>query len=207
MGNVDWFEAIKTFASLAAVLLAYLALKNWKQQDSAKRQVEFLDQLIEASQAFVTSMLVAVELLRTAHIGIASHAPQHKEGAAPSVEGAIAFITKNSWGVGERMGIALVDIRPFVVRLRSLADKGQIFGFPDFAEGNKNVVQLTLQYDRIWGFYSIISAPSLNWSSPDVLTLLEKIIKIDPEEVRAGLVEHHQNIIHFATTAHQKLYK
>src|SRR6188768_4201043 len=89
----DWFEAIKTLAAASTAVVAMLALKNWRRQDKAKREVEFLDALIEAVHTYVAVMSRPTSLVRLVKIGMVSHEPW-EDGDDPekSVKGAIAYI-------------------------------------------------------------------------------------------------------------------
>lgn len=51
--RINWLEVIKTLAPVATAVIAFTALKNWQRQDKAKREVEFLDALIEAAHAYI----------------------------------------------------------------------------------------------------------------------------------------------------------
>jgi hypothetical protein len=41
--SINWLEVIKALAPVATAVIAFLALKNWRRQDKAKREAEFLD--------------------------------------------------------------------------------------------------------------------------------------------------------------------
>ena len=47
-----WLEIVKTTAPVVTAFIAYRALRNWQRQDRAKRQTEFLDELIDATHVW-----------------------------------------------------------------------------------------------------------------------------------------------------------
>jgi hypothetical protein len=68
--GLPWLEITKAIAPVATTVIAFLALKNWKRQDRAKRQAEFLDELIEATHSYIAEMSKPVTLARFVNIGI-----------------------------------------------------------------------------------------------------------------------------------------
>jgi hypothetical protein len=203
----DWLALINSSASLATVVIAFVALKSWKRQDRANREAEFLDQVIDATHNYVTRLPRAVELLRYARIGIISHAPMHDANAEPTIDGAIAYIAKRGSNVGDQLRQALSDIQPSVVRLRSLGDKGQIFRFPEYAKCVNGIAQITWHFDRLGAFLTTIESPSWNWENPAVLSMLENVLKIDPTNIQQGLADQHKEILIFLRKTYETLYK
>ena len=60
---------------MATAVIAFLALKNWKRQDKAKRETEFLDAFIEATHTYIVEINKPITLLEMIKIGMASYAP------------------------------------------------------------------------------------------------------------------------------------
>ena len=50
--------------------IAFVAVKNWKRQEKAKRETEFLDALVEAVHTYIADMPGSVTLVQTAKIGM-----------------------------------------------------------------------------------------------------------------------------------------
>ena len=73
--GIGWLEIIKALAPLATAFIAIIALRNWKRQDKAKREAEFLDALIDASHSYIVEMLKPITFLQMAKIGMEIHAP------------------------------------------------------------------------------------------------------------------------------------
>lgn len=89
--------------------------------------------------------------------------------------------------MSKRMGAMLDAVEPSVIKLRSLAAKGQVFKFPDYAKCRFAVEQLAWQFDRLVSFRSIIEMPSLNWEHPEVRGLLIKLMEIEPEQIQESI--------------------
>jgi len=204
----DWLEAIKTAAPVATAVIAFMALRNWKRQDKAKREAEFIDGLVEAAHAYIADLPAPIKIVEMAKIGMASHAPTWEAGEAPeiAVKGAIAFIEKDGERVGKRLLEALATPRSSVITLRSLAAKGQVFNFADYGKCQDAVKMLTWHFDRMEGFGAYISTSSWYWDNPEVRESLKRIMSIDADELRAGVQDSHVALIEFARATYKRIY-
>lgn len=205
---VPWLEIVKTAAPVVTALIAFKALRNWQRQDRAKREVEFLDSLIDAVHLHVVEMQRPVQLLRAAKIGMASHVNSWEPGEAEErvVAGAIAYIRERGAEDGRRLREALVAIEPGVVRLKSLAVKGQIFPFSDYKHCHDAIAKLTWHFGRINAFNSVIENPTWNWKHEEVSSLLSKVMKIEPDEIMAELRAENSVIIAFVRDSYARIY-
>lgn len=52
----------------------------------------------------------------------------------------------------------------------------------------------------------MLGSPTLNWANPQVLKVLEKVISIQPDDVRKSLAENNVALIKFATETYKKIY-
>lgn len=201
-------EVIRTAAPVATAWIAFLALKNWQRQDKAKREAEFLDDLIESTHAYIVDMHRPIELLHLAKIGMASHVKTWEEGeeSAKAVKGAIAYIEKHGEQHGKTFASALASVEPSVIKLRSLATKGQIFKFKDYTQCSNAVTLLARHFDRLLSFHSIISSSTWNWENPEVLSLLTKVMAIEPDEIRESIGENNVAVIEFASKTYERIY-
>jgi len=200
-------EAIKTVAPVVTALIAFLALRNWQRQDKAKREAEFLDQLIDAVHAYLAAMPRPVTLFEIAKMGMAAHASSERaEESAGMVEGAIAYIQKHGEEHGKRLSDALNEVRPDVVKLKTLAVKGQIFGFRDYAKCQNAVTMLAWQFDRIEAAMAVIGSPSLYWENPRVLDHLKSIMAIEVEDIQQRLADSNVGILEFASETYKRIY-
>lgn len=172
-------EVIKTLAPVATAGIAFIALRNWKRQEKAKREAEFLDALIEAVHTYIAEMPGPVTLVELAKIGMESHAPTW-EGGDHATKGVIAYIEKHGEDHSKRLREALKNAQPAVIRLRSLAANGQMFKFNDYKKCMDAVVMLTWQHERMEAFASILGSTSLYWENPEVVATVKKVTSIEP---------------------------
>jgi hypothetical protein len=206
IAQINWLEVIKAVASVVTAYVAFQALKNWKRQDKAKREAEFLDALIEATHAYVIEMSLPVELVRSVEIGMESHMPS-RASKDRKIKGAIAYIQKDGERVAKRLLEVLGAVKPSVIQLRSLAAKGQIFRFNGYVNCYNAVAILTWQFDRIEALLSVIGSPTYNWEHPRVLKLLKNVMAIKPDDIRKAIEESNTAILEFARETYQCLYK
>lgn len=208
IATFNWLEAVKTAAPVATAIIAFTALRNWQRQDKAKREAEFLDVLVEAANGYIADLPAPIQVLEIAKIGIASHAPtwQPGEEAAIAVKSAIAFIEKDGERVGKRLLEALATTRSSVIKLRSLAAKGQVFNFKNYEKCQNAVRLLTWQFDRMEGFAAYISMSSWYWENPEVIETLKRIMSIDAGEVRRGVQDSHAALLEFGRASYKQIY-
>ena len=203
--TTNWLEIIKVFGPVATAVIAFLALENWQRQDKAKREAEFLNALIEATHTYISEMDKPVTIVEYTKIGIVSYAPPGEQ-LDKEIKGAIAYIEKNGERATTRLSDALEISAPSMIKLRSLAAKGQVFGFKDYIKCQNAVIRLTWQFDRISAFGSLVGSPTWNWKNPEVLSLLEKIIAIDADDIRNNLKEDNVAVLEFARTTYKRIY-
>ncbi|WP_139111065.1 hypothetical protein [Stappia indica] len=201
-------EIIRTTAPVFTVLIAYQALKNWKRQDKAKRESEFLDSLIEAAHTFIAEMPKPVVLLQIAKIGMDSHTRSWEEGDEDekAIAGAIAYIEKNGELDGKRLLDCLEEVRPSVIKLRSLVAKGQVFCFENYTSCQDSVAFLTWNFDRIEAFTGFIRSPSWNWQNPEVRVRLKDAMRLDPDEIRKSIEDNNVTLLTFAGKTYSRIY-
>ncbi|CAG9186115.1 hypothetical protein [Cupriavidus pampae] len=202
--SIQWLELIKAVAPVATAIIAFLALRNWRRQDKAKREAEFLDSLIEATHDYVAEIPTPITLLEIARIGMASHASGESSDAA--VFGAVTFIRQQGGDHAQRMLAALAATKSSMIKLRSLATKGQVFAFDDYANCMNAVAMLTWQYDRTEAFTALIGSSSLNWEHPEILRRLVDVMAIEPDEMRTCVRDNNIALIKFASDTYKLIY-
>lgn len=206
--SVNWFEVVKSFASLAVAATAFFALRNWQRQDKAKREAEFLDALIEGVHAYIVELPLPVTLVDMAKIGMASHVATWEQGeeADKVLRGAIAYIQANGKQDAKRLLESLEALRPSLIKLRSLAAKGQVFKFNGYAKCHDAVSTLAQQFDRMQAFASIVGSPTLNWDNPEVERRLKNIMDIEPDDIRRHIQESNVAALEFASETYARIY-
>jgi hypothetical protein len=206
--SINWLEITKTLAPVATAVIAFTALRNWQRQDKAKREAEFIDALVEGAHAYIADLPAPITIVKMVKIGMAAHAPtsETSEKSDIAVKGAIAFIEKDGERLGKRLLETLAATRSSVIKLRSLAAKGQVFNFADYEKCQNAIALLTWHFDRIEGFGAYISISSFDWENTELIESLKRIISIDANEMRAGVEESHVALIEFCRAAYKRIY-
>lgn len=205
---IRWPETISALAAVGTAAIAFGALQTWKHQDKAKREAEFLDELIEAAHTYIAEIPRPIMLLECSKIGMASYAPtwEKVEEADKAVKGAIAYIEKNGEHDGKRLLEALEAVQPSAVKLRSLTAKGQVFKFKGYKECQDSVAMLTWHFDRMEAFMAFIGSSSWNWENPEVLRQLKNMVEIDSNEIRKSVQENNVALIKFVSATYKRIY-
>lgn len=204
--KTEWLDLIKTLAPVATATIAFTALKNWKRQDKAKREAEFLDALIDAMHTYVAHMSKPIGFLEVIKIGFESYIPIG-QSEDPEVKGAIAYIQKNGEQISSRLRESLETARPSVAHLRALITKGQVFEFNNYRVPQNAVTMLTRQFDIIEAFGALIGSSTLNWAHPKVLEALKNVMSTNPNDIRSALQKDNVTILEFAQETYKKLYR
>lgn len=205
---IRWPETISALAAMLTAAIAFYALQTWRHQDKAKGKAEFLDALIEATHTYIAEMPKSMTRLVIAKIGMQSHAPTWKncEQANIAIEGAIAYIQRNGEHDGKHLHEALESLQPMVVKLKSLAAKGQVFKFDEYNKCLNAITGLTRHYETIEAFMAVIRSPTWNWENPEILDLLKRVMTIDPEEIRKSLKENNIALLEFSGATYTRIY-
>ncbi|MBD9376183.1 hypothetical protein [Pseudoxanthomonas sp. PXM04] len=203
LASVNWLEVIKTGAAAGTLLVAMSALKNWKRQDRAKREVEFVDSLIEATHKFTADMLAPLIYVQIAKIGMTSHVPQYNHSP---LAGAVAYIKKDGGDQAKELRRVMEEAQPSVIRLRSLSTKGQVFQFPGYGDCKRAVDGMATYYDLVEALLTVLGSPSWDWNNPDVQAHLRRVVELDPDEMRKGIKAGNRAVLEFSRETYQRLY-
>ena len=208
IASISWLEVVRAFAPMATAIVGIFALKNWQRQDKAKREMEFLDALIEPAHSYIAEIPKPLKLLELAKIGMECHAPTWENGdkADSVVKGAVAYIQKDGERVAKRLLETLEAIQPSTIRLRSLAAKGQVFKFDNYAKCQSAVAELTAHFDRVEACTAVIGSPTWNWEHPRVLDTLKSVVRIDLNDIRENIKKNNVALIEFASNTYTQIY-
>jgi len=207
IAGLPWLEVIKALAPVVTALIAWRALQNWSRQDKAKRQADFLDQLLEAVHDFMGKMPAPVTVVDLIKIGMASHIPMQGKNSDPLVAGAIEYVERQGDTDAKRLIETLEAVRPVVTRLRALRAKGNVFKFQNYAGCANAVGLLVWQFDRMQGLASFMRNPHWYWENEEVIAQLKKLMAIEPEDIRTQLNTHHGAIISCVGETYGQVYR
>lgn len=204
--GLPWLELIKALAPAVTAFIAWRALQNWRRQDKAKREAEFLDQLVDATHAYIAEMSKPITVVEFVNIGTAAHAPTW-EGGDQSIKGAIAYIEKRGQEHSKHLFESLNGARAAVIRLRSLVTKGQVFKFDDYAKCHAAVSKLTSQFDVVEWLASVIGSTHWNWENHAVLDVAKGVLNVKADEVRKRFDECSTAVIQFVSDRYSHIYR
>ncbi|MBB5734426.1 hypothetical protein QSH39_021355 [Xanthomonas arboricola pv. corylina] len=204
--SFDWFEIIKSVAALVTASVAVMALKNWKKQDKAKREIEFLDSLIEAVHEFITAMAIPLGHFEFERIAMKAREPS--SGDDNEYAGATAYISEHGDKAGEKLMQSLQNIEPSVTLLRSKIAKGQVFNFDGYQDCLTAVQRMTQQYDILSAAAMIMQSRNWNWNNPEVIKVINKtLLQKNAIDMREILKEGNIVTLNFATRTYTTTYK
>lgn len=208
LSQIDWHESINTISCAATAIVAILALQNWKRQDKAKREAEFLDALVEAAHTYITDISSAVTVFDFIKIGMKAHIPTWDEGTQSDLArlGVIAYANKAGEQAGERLGKALEAAQPSMIRLRSLVSKGQVFRLKRYNVCHESVAELTQPFEQMEAIMAFIMLGGWNWEHPDILRMLDNTIATEALMMRQKLMASNVRLIEFSQSAYLELY-
>lgn len=200
-----WLEIIKTLAPVTTAIIAFIALKNWKRQDKAKREAEFLVELLDTVHEYINGLSAPLTHAEFIRIGVGAHAATWEEGDQ-FIEGAISFIEKRGEATSKKLLESLAPARPLAVKLESLIAKGQVFGFENYDLCHRDIRQLTWVFGRLETFAAMIGSTSLNWDNPEVTSCMRSIVDVDVAQLRRHIQDHNLLVIGFVTTTYREIY-
>lgn len=206
--GIDWPEFLKAGSSVVTAVVAGLALWSWKRQDRAKRNAEFIDDLLDTSHAYIDEILVALGVFRVAKIGLGSYAPTWEQGDRAEIarQGAIKFIEKYGADNSAKLRAALDGLAPTSFRLRSLAAKGQIFKFDGYEQCQRALDSLVTVSNQMSGFAGILASAGVQWDHPEAAKALDSIIAIAPDEMERCITQANIQIIEFSQRTYGRVY-
>jgi hypothetical protein len=202
---VPWFEVIRSLAPVVTAVVAFLALKNWKRQDKAKREAEFLDQLTEAVHSYISQLSTPITLAEFIRVAMDAHAPTW-EGGDQSVKGAVSYIQKRGEQDAKRLIEALNSARPAASRVQALVAKGQVFRLPGYNYCQKATARLAWQFGRMEALASFVGSPDWNWENPEIVAHLKSLMEINSHAMRQDIAEDNLLILGFVSDAYKYLY-
>jgi len=206
--NHNLIEIVKAMAPVITAAIAFWGLRNWQRQDKSKREVEFLDGLIEAAHAYIADISKPMTVLEYARIAMRAHerAWEGGDGAGTAIKGAIAFIQKDGERVGRHLFQELKVVQPSTIKLKSLIVKGQMLNFKEYDKCQRAINMMTWQFGRMEAFAAMIASNTWNWENAEVTARWKDVMNIDPDVVRRSVQENNVALIQFASATYRRIY-
>jgi hypothetical protein len=203
----NWAEIAKIGVSIWVAIVATLALKTWKRQSKAQKQIDFLDEITNSVHEFLTAMSAPIETVKYIKIGFESYASTPNLDHKIENPGAVAYIQKR----GEEDSKKLTEYLKLCVtslnKIRSLSAKGQVLGFKNYSVCQNSCMMLTWQYDRIQSLCYLVGSPSLNWYNPEIQNTLKKYMELDSEKIKKETEDNYVSFLTFVKENYEKIYK
>ena len=203
----NWAEIVKCIVSIWVATVATLALKTWKRQSKAQRQIDFMDEITDSVHEFIDSMAAPTEMAKYIKIGIESYAGTPNLDTEIENPGAVAYIQRQGKEDSKRLNEYLKPCSPSLTKIRSLSAKGQVLGLKNYKDCHNACSMLTWQHDRIQAICYLIGSDSLNWRNPKVQESLSKVIQLDPEKIKKEIEEQNLRFLTFVKENYEWIYK
>jgi hypothetical protein len=203
--GLPWLEIIRALAPVATAIIALIALKNWKRQDKAKREAEFLVELLDTVHEYINGLSSPLTHAEFVKISVDAYAPTW-EGGDRFYKGAIAYIEKAGAEASKKLFATLVPVRPLAVKLESLIAKGQVFGFRGYDQCHADVRNLTWVFARIEALAAAIGSTSMNWENSEVEEFIKGGVNMDVAQLRKHVQDRNLLVIGFVTNTYREIY-
>jgi hypothetical protein len=203
--NWRWPEIFTAAGTVALAVFAYRALAAWKGQERAKRETDFLSELVDAVHRYIAEMSKPITLAKFIKIGMDSHAPEGElEGR--DVVGAITYIRKRGAEDSKRLVSVLDAIQPTTIRIQSLIAKGQVFKFDGYSKCYNAVRILAWHFGRLEVLAAVIAYGDLNWGNPEVADQLRNAMDIAADDLEKKLSEENVVVLTFFVETYERIY-
>jgi len=203
----NWAEIVTCIVSIWIATVATLALKTWKRQSKAQKQIDFMDEITDSVHEFIDFMTAPIEMVKYIKIGFESYANTPNLNPQIGNSEAVAYIKEQGEEDSKRLLEYLSSCGPSLTKIRSLSAKGQVLGLKNYTDCQNACSMLTWQHDRIQPLCYLIGSPSLNWRNPEVQKLLSQIIQLDHEEIKNEIEAQNVRFLTFVKENYKKIYK
>ena len=205
LANWRWPEVLTAAGTVALAVFAYRALAAWKGQERAKRETDFLGELVDAVHRFIAEMSKPITLAKFIKIAMDSHAPEG-ELEGKEIVGAIAYIRKRGAEDSARLMSVLAAIQPTTIRIQSLIAKGQVFKFDGYSKCYNAVQMLAWHFGRLEVLAAIIAYGDLNWDNPEVAEQLRNAMEIAADDLEKKLRMENIVVLTFFIETYERIY-
>lgn len=206
--SFDWLDLVRTLAAVSTPVIGLVALQNWRRQDKAKREVEFLDALLDAAHLYIEEMSKPVTLLNLVKLSMGAFTREWESGSSEdkATKGAIAYIQHTGAADGKQLLGTLEPAKLSKSKVMALSVKGQVFRFADYRKCQDAVTTLTWHYGRVEALAVLITQTSLDFENPEVLRVLKKVMEIDAAQTQTSMAESNVALLEFARETYEKIY-
>lgn len=205
LSGIDLGEIIRTLSVVVTAAIAILALRNWRRQDRAKREAEFLDGLVDATHELIAQLPGPLTMLDMIHIGFKSRA-NNPDDDDERLRGAALYIRQHGKEQHKLLSEEPNRVRPLRARLKSLAAKGQMFDFINYQPCITAVESIANQVDRLEQFGAVVASADWNWEHPEAQRILMGVLATTTSDIRPKLNAGNVQILDFSRDTYSALY-
>lgn len=186
--------------------IATFALKTWQRQAKAKKQTDFLDELTDSVQEFVTHISRPISEVRFLMMSIESHANTMQLEQNLENPEAVAYIKRQGLEDAKRLLNSLEPCTAAMVKINALVIKGSVFDLKNYSECEHTCMILDAQLGRIQALCHVIGSPSLNWENPKVQQTLSAVLQISAPDLTEQIIQLRAHYIAFVKKNYASVY-
>lgn len=203
--GLNWLELVKAAAPVATALIAFKALKNWQRQDRAKKEAEFLDQLVETMHSYTVGMTAPFRKVAYAQFRMYGHLDE--EDDEKRFNGIERFIKSDGASESEALDESLHAARNHAGRLHLLLAKGRVFQMENYSSCHAIVEDAIRLSGKVSVFSATLDSESVNWRELDMRKHLLEHMTIDIDDMRQQLSAANSFVLRFAAITYANLYR
>ncbi len=197
---------VTALATFWIAIVATCGLRTWKHQERTQKYIQFMDELTDTVHEYILAMEAPIQSLKFIKMSIECHSEVEllKQNDTKN-SGIIAYIEKDGKSDRVQLNQYLDKVRPIRSRMMSLATKGQVLGFDNYARCYNACKMLAWSHDQIEAFAYIIGSVHLNWENEEVQQTLDKIMTVDVGTIRKNIEKHNVTFLEFIKHNHRTL--
>jgi len=193
-------------AGIWLAVIATCALHTWKYQTRAEKQIQFMDRITDIVLEYIQAMNAPITELQIVEMAIEAHSEtaslRHED--AKNV-GVISYIMKKGKADQTRLNEYLDKVRPIMIRMMSLATKGQVMGFKNYKQCYNACTMLAWSHGQIGAVSGMIGSADLSWDNEAVQKTLDKVMTIKAHSIRENIEKHNVIFLEFVKLNYQSL--
>ena len=203
----EWTGIIQSITGIATLTIAYISLTSWRHQHRSQATNRLLDELTDSVYEFIQSISPAVHMLMVIRIGIDSQQFNRKPNTELEHSLTVAYIETEGKEAADRLMPILKNAEQPARRIRSLLLKGHVLGIKNYDVCYNACNMIVWQLDRLMVVATMLSSPYMNWTHPKVITSLENMMSITPDDISSLITENQSQLTEFLKGTYSKEYK
>ena len=200
-----WLEIINVAASVGMAMIAFSALRTWRDQLKAQKQTDFLDEITKYFHEVVHAMSAPRDMVKYIKMFIESYEDLPQLDKSLKNSEAVLYIQKRGKQDSEELYKSLKPCIQPLSKISSLVAKGQVLGLKNYSECQNACQIIIWQYKRIQALCSIIGKPTLNWENPTVQDCLGKAISLNSDDIEKQIEEQDVKFLNFVKNNYQEI--